>query len=427
MIQKHTKIFLSMALVCMMGFSVYANNVFAEPVRQPEWQRESASVDVTAFQYLMHVPPVAVVVPTVVSISMPTQEVNNRSSAVTDSSGALIHSLFKVEGENQYASVKVLGNGTNPMALTDGKLNTTSDFPVEGFVEGGENIVGIVFLFSENIKTSELHITPAPNTTLPETVLIEASKMESTGDIEVVVSKKRLDGWVVQFPEVITNKIMVTFTLSQPLRLSEMEFVQKTDTVYKETVRFLAQPGEEYTVYLSADRVYEENKVSLEGANLSSDKDVLELSGYTLVRNPQYVRADVDNDGIPDLQDNCVSVPNRDQADIDRNGQGDACDDFDKDGIITIKDNCPETPNRDQRDTDHDGVGDACDIEESRLTEKNPWIPWVGMGIAGLVLIGLLVVSLKTKPIVPAQSESAFQKKDEENEGGQEEGGHPQE
>jgi hypothetical protein len=35
---------------------------------------------------------------------------------------------------------------------------------------------------------------------------------------------------------------------------------------------------------------------------------------------------DADGDGIPDLSDNCVSVPNPDQADSDHNGVGDTCE-----------------------------------------------------------------------------------------------------
>ena len=34
---------------------------------------------------------------------------------------------------------------------------------------------------------------------------------------------------------------------------------------------------------------------------------------------------DKDKDGIPDFRDNCPNVPNPDQADIDHNGVGDAC------------------------------------------------------------------------------------------------------
>jgi hypothetical protein len=34
---------------------------------------------------------------------------------------------------------------------------------------------------------------------------------------------------------------------------------------------------------------------------------------------------DKDKDGVPDFRDNCPAVPNPDQADLDRNGIGDAC------------------------------------------------------------------------------------------------------
>ena len=72
--------------------------------------------------------------------------------------------------------------------------------------------------------------------------------------------------------------------------------------------------------------------------------------------------SDSDDDGVPDDDDNCPNVANADQADLDGDGQGDACDsDIDGDGVGNGTDNCSRTPNPGQEDADGDGIGDECD------------------------------------------------------------------
>jgi hypothetical protein len=57
---------------------------------------------------------------------------------------------------------------------------------------------------------------------------------------------------------------------------------------------------------------------------------------------------DTDGDQIPDLFDNCPTVPNSFQQDADKDGIGDVCDD------------CPYTYNPDQAAQSDGGIGNAC-------------------------------------------------------------------
>jgi hypothetical protein len=63
--------------------------------------------------------------------------------------------------------------------------------------------------------------------------------------------------------------------------------------------------------------------------------------------------ADLDSDGIPNLDDNCPIVFNPSQADSDLDGIGDVCD------------ICPLVYDPDQEDSNDDGIGDACCCQSS--------------------------------------------------------------
>jgi Zn-dependent metalloprotease len=87
---------------------------------------------------------------------------------------------------------------------------------------------------------------------------------------------------------------------------------------------------------------------------------------------------DEDKDNVPSANDNCPDIWNFLQADLDKDGLGDLCDeDVDGDGVpdkvLSVAgiwaaltnglelDNCPIVVNTDQTDGDNDGIGDACD------------------------------------------------------------------
>ncbi|MDO8742603.1 MAG: thrombospondin type 3 repeat-containing protein [bacterium] len=344
---------------------------------------------------------ISIPVPTVVELELLNEFIERFDFAVLDTTTKSFEPYyFKRETLVNEVPVSTITrpDTQNASRINDNDVRTYADFYLPN---NGLGTVQIVLTGNSPITSSALTTLLDANVSLPNSVEIRALV---NGQDRIVVANKRMDQYTIRFPQTTSNRWTVTFLYGQPLRISELKLQQdNASRTSMRTVRFLAQPGHSYRVYFDPDRSV--TIPTREAGNISSAKDVFHAINFPTLNNPAYTIADIDNDGVPDVRDSCVSVANADQQDLNNNGRGDVCDDFDQDGVINSKDNCPNNPNIDQMDTDGDGIGDACDAQESRLTERYAWLPWLGIGFAGLVLIALFILTAKSVR-VPEQGDN---------------------
>ena len=107
-------------------------------------------------------------------------------------------------------------------------------------------------------------------------------------------------------------------------------------------------------------------KVGLEKNDITSFTSGICTGTQVMNKVTGNCEADTDRDLVPNSLDNCQSVSNPNQANLDMDNLGDVCDptptgDTDGDGIDNALDNCPVNANSNQLDTDKDGKGNVCD------------------------------------------------------------------
>ncbi|MDP2812499.1 MAG: thrombospondin type 3 repeat-containing protein, partial [bacterium] len=289
---------------------------------------------------------------------------------------------------NYYATT--IPSAASSYYMVDKNLNTYTEFVLD---KDDKGTVTITLRSSSPITSSAIMVLLDKNIALPTSVELSALV---DYQFKKLLAKSSMPQQTIRFPETTSSQWEMSFTYAQPLRINEIRLVQESpDKSSNQSLRFLAQPGRSYRVYFDSDRA--SATTTSEAGNLYSDEGVLILNVLPSLKNPLYIQSDLDNDALPDVHDNCVSVYNQDQEDLDGNGRGDACDDFDRDGVINDEDNCKNDPNINQRDTDRDKIGDVCDVEESRITEKYKWIPWLGIIFALVVIGSLFIITARSK------------------------------
>lgn len=340
-----------------------------------------------AFRSLIEVPATEIRVPTVLEIPLGAMKLTRREFLVFDQTDAkAVPSLYR----RRTQPVRLVATTPTPpmvgtaAALVDSSLGTHAEFAVP---DTGAGAAVIELKAERAVKSAALVVLLDRNVAYPTTVELRA---RVGGAWRIVVAARKFESTRVEFPATTAQEWRLTFRHTQPLRIAQLSLVEESAAASSlGTLRFLALPEHRYRLYLDADRSVE--LAYAERGELGRDQGVLRVAPGVLTAASTYAPSDGDRDGVPDVVDNCVSVANADQADVDANGRGDACDDFDRDGVINSVDNCPEAANRGQLDSDGDGIGDVCDGEESRLTERFAWLPWLGMGLVGVLLTLMFV------------------------------------
>ncbi|MBI2474153.1 MAG: thrombospondin type 3 repeat-containing protein [Candidatus Taylorbacteria bacterium] len=383
-------------VVALVFFSpVIFGGTIAPIIPPPEGVRANDETALVTQAYRMYkdISPV-LKVPTAVEVPFDNEYIERLNFAVMDITDKTFEPSLYIDRVNtkevQLQALPTMGlsNESQLGRMFDREPRTFAEFLLP---EAGEGRVVLNINGATSVTVSGLTLLLDNYVALPK--YIEISAITSAGT-KVVLAKTQMNSQTVRFPKTTAQNWMISLTYSQPLRITELKFIEENaGVVQNRGLRFLAQPNHAYRIFYDPDRYV--TALVGEAANLYDDKGVLRLAQSAGLNNPVYLISDADGDSVPDITDNCVQTANLDQEDVNENGRGDVCDDFDRDGITNDKDNCKDKPNFDQRDTDGDKIGDVCDGEESRITEKYKWLPWLGIGFAAIVLLGLFIIAVR--------------------------------
>ena len=271
--------------------------------------------------------------------------------------------------------------------LTDGNVRFVQDQNQQTYITFSNQEATSKTLNFNNpglLRPSVLKMTLAPETQTPKSVSIRAI-LPGESQWSTILNKVPFRN-TLSFPQIQPKQLEIEFETNNLLRLAELEWTTTNPALVKsQQISFYAAEGDSFILFTQPS--FGQNRIT--SAVDSPTRKELNTPVFNLppaMENPIYDR-DFDKDGIFDSQDLCPRVTDPSNADTDKNGKGDACEDPDQDGYNSIEDNCPYVSNRDQLDSDRDGLGDKCDDTEGRLSEQSDW--WINLSF-GVMIIALL-------------------------------------
>ena len=339
------------------------------------------AADLSRYQNVVPIEEIKVNQPAIVQVTNPDQ---SGSYIITTNSGEVIPQQFETLRKVKIippVHVEACTSTCVPApSIADSDERTTFDFPL---LSSGGQKGKIIIVYKNSKETNAVVFRTTGDSYMPTsfTLTVDGNRILNT-----------ISGGVAKFPKMSAKKVEIEFDYYQPIRFTEVGIGSDKEEEVTNLIRFVYQPGTKYLLYKNSYwgrdgapsptiNLYAKNK-EYEAVMLPSYKN-------SLYKVEEIKPIDTDKDTVVDSLDNCPLQANTDQADGNKNGLGDLCDDYDYDGVATYMDNCPFVENQNQSDVDRDGLGDVCDGEESRFTEKHASIPWIVFGFVFLAVMGM--------------------------------------
>ncbi len=124
----------------------------------------------------------------------------------------------------------------------------------------------------------------------------------------------------------------ITITMAIALPASSQQSTSSSETETPRTTRKRESSKKKKAPSLLGITPIETELLEKEGATFKSTRSLFAFGEPPPPPPPPPppLPPDKDKDGVPDFRDNCPSIPNPDQSDIDRDGTGSACEDGDE-------------------------------------------------------------------------------------------------